>query len=129
MVRVTETDVYHTLSYHVWKSGLEIKKELRTMKGITDHLDTLEGKSTLRILYEILFKDRDLDPGMVYIHLHHLEEQGFAEDRIRQINPEELRMRSGLPQREYRLTSNGIRNRHKYEGKQVGVLESILKLG
>ncbi len=38
MVKVTEADVYFTLSYHVWKTPLEIRDELKKRKELEGRL-------------------------------------------------------------------------------------------
>ena len=102
MVKTTEFDVYQTLSYHVWKAPLEIRDELREKRGI--RRETIFGP--------------DVNLGAIYVHLNHLEEQGFCEYRLREYKtPEELKqlmIREENRAREYRLTSLGIKNRGKY---------------
>lgn len=110
MVKITEADIYHTLSYHVGKSVLEIIEELAEENG-TEH----RGKRGIELFAAFV---RGPSYGVVKDHLDHLIEQGFARFQERILSQEQLALRSGASQREYFLTSNGIKNRNKYERQE-----------
>lgn len=121
MTLLTEADVYHALSYHLWKSGRELRDELRKEKSVEDPLGARTAPQFIRGTF------RDVSIARIYIHLNNLEEQGFAERRERELTPEQLAVRSGLPKNEYRLTATGIRNRDKYEQRTASGLERQLE--
>ncbi|HLC73285.1 MAG TPA: hypothetical protein VJH20_01465 [Candidatus Nanoarchaeia archaeon] len=112
MVKITEADVYHTLSYHVGKSKLEIWHELREGKGV----DFNSAKESYELSLALF---RDISYGTLNSHLDHLEEQGFARCQVRSLSAEQLALRDGAPQWEYFLTPNGIKNMDKYERKEA----------
>ena len=111
MIGVTESEVYHTLSYHVWKSGIEIRDELRKVKGIGNPLENAKDKSGLKALAIIL---NDINLGSLYVNLIRLQRQGFAEQRYRELSREEPVAVDNVRQPEYRLTSGGIKARDLY---------------
>lgn len=121
MSNITEADVYHTLSYHLWKSGREIRDELREVKGL---VNPLEAETTFQFVRETF---RDVNNAGLYVHLSNLEDQGFAERRERELTAEKLALRGGYPQYEYRLTATGILNRDKYEKRTASGLEGQLE--
>ena len=83
-------DYLEVLSYHVWKPGRQIKKEMEKLKG--GWLSYVE----------------------VYQALAHLEDEGFVERRVRDRevedpdNPEE---KIKLKVHDFKLTSTGIRRK------------------
>lgn len=123
MAQITEADVYHILSYNIWKSGLEIRDELKRAKDIENPLEVLETKTKLQSVIEDF---KDINIVTIYVNLDSLEEQGFAEHRERELPPERLAVRGGKPEIEYHLTQTGMQNRHKYEIREVFGLESRL---
>lgn len=100
MVIITESDVYHSLSYSVWKSMREIRNALG------EKYNTSSKKITI---------------GAVYANLGSLKNHGYIENRERQLTEEQLRIRGGNKQLEWRLTSAGIQNKNKYEQRESGL--------
>lgn len=56
MAKITEADVYNTLSYHVWKRPREILEEIIKDKGIKDPTEPRIPRSNFRIWLIVLFK-------------------------------------------------------------------------
>ena len=110
MVKVTEADVYYTLSYHVGRSVLEIKKELEHRAGFT------RGDKGLAFYFSMLSEPSH---GAIRTHLESLIEQGFVRAQERNLTAEQLAWRHGAPQLEYFKTLLGIRNSDKYERKET----------
>ncbi len=94
MVRITESDIYHSLSYSFWKSMREIRNALGEKYNISAKKITI---------------------GSVYANLKSLKHQGYVENRERQLTEEQLRIIGKNKQLEWRLTSTGIQNKNKYE--------------
>jgi len=109
MFKITrEADVYHCLSFHVWKSGREIRNELAEKLGV----DPLGFRAP--------------SYGTIYAYLYRLEDQKFAEQRYREISEEQLSERGGYKCVEWHLTSTGIQNKRRYETKTNDGLEGNL---
>ncbi|MBW2966496.1 hypothetical protein KY342_05315 [Candidatus Woesearchaeota archaeon] len=123
MVEITESDVYFTLSYHVWKTPKEINNDIRQKKG---KKVGFEKKSALKTGLAVLFTDSIIPPTKLFIHLNSLVVQGFAEYRERR--PAEISKKYDIPsEREYHLTSNGIKNKSKYTKEENEGLEGCLQ--
>ncbi len=121
MAGMTESDVYFTLSYHVWKTLREINTELREKKG--KKVD-VKIDSAFRAGLSLF---TDAIPAKLVIHLNSLVEQGFAEYRERRPVSEVIKKHDLKPKREYHLTSQGIRNKSKYMPDENCGLEGSLQ--
>ncbi len=110
MVKITEADVYHTLSYHIGKSVFEIVRELAEERGIN-----YKGKRGIELF--VAFVETP-SYGAIRDHLNHLIQQGFTRSQERSLSPQQLSLRDGAPQLEYFLTPTGIKNRNKYEKRE-----------
>src|SRR3989344_791210 len=100
--KATLDDLYNTLSYQVWKTGLEIKAELQA-----------SGK---RLGFWM--------SGGIYAYLHEWEDEGLITSRERDISEELLRIRSGIPQREYKRISTGSPERLQRGGLERELVTS-----
>ena len=91
-------------------------------RGFKNHPDLSTLMSALK------FMVIDINPYSLYSHLNNLEEQEFVERRNRELTNAQLALRGGYAQSEYRLTSKGIRQRHKYgtKGKLAGLEEGLV---
>jgi len=113
MVWPSEIDVCNCLSYHNWKSPREIRDDLRVMYGIKD---PLKSNSAFMLGMRMMFKDISFPP--IYMHLAALEEQDFAESRERELSQRRRLMRSGHAEREYHLTTGGIRHKDRCRSRE-----------
>lgn len=87
---VVETyDYLEVLSYHIWKRGRQIKKEIENIKN--GWLNDVE----------------------VYQALSNLEDEGLVERRHVDEEVDEVKIT------EFRLTSSGIRRKHEYEESEA----------
>jgi hypothetical protein len=87
---ITEEDVLNALSHSVWKTGMEITKEIYKVKQAR--------------LIDIL----GVRTGPTYTILAELTDGGYVEFKLRtEMTLEELEARRGIPPREYKLTNRG----------------------
>jgi DNA-binding PadR family transcriptional regulator len=86
------------LSYHVWKTGREIREDIGKLKGGW-------------VGYE------------VYSHLEKLEEEKLIERKIR--DPEPHEHRGGYRVHEFRLTSSGIRRTEELERREQSAVTAV----
>ena len=84
MDKASYTDLYETLSYTLWKTGLEVIRELEGQGKPASHMR-----------------------GIMYIHLSEWEDEGLIKARNRPLTPEQMAVGLTMPQREYRRTSTG----------------------
>lgn len=103
MKRATPRDLYDTLSYKVWKSGLEMIKELEN--------NELKVSGWLK--------------GNKYVHLAEWEDERLVRSWERELSEERLRIRGGNPLREYLRISTGTPE--KLQEKVSGLEESLSK--
>ena len=92
MTRITERDVYYTLSCYSSKIPLDIKEEIMELKGI-----------------------KSLAVRNVQSHLDRIVEKGFAECRKRILITNRFPIKGFNPANEYRLTEKGAGNYEVYE--------------
>lgn len=90
---ITEDEVYESLSYTEWKTGLELTDEIRQLR--------LKQQPYAAML------------GSVYPTLRSLEVSDLVERRERQISEEKRRVRGNLPQHEFRRKPGGKRIREE----------------
>lgn len=97
---VTVLEVYDTLSFHVWKSPLDIEYEINEQKRTGN---SIWHKASL---------------GSIQYNLCRLVNDDYAEKRKRQLTEEQLKARGGRIGYEYRLTSGGVHRRCELEKKR-----------
>lgn len=83
--KITEEEVYEVVSYPNWKTGIQIRDELRKLKGVPENA---------------VFTDID----SVYVYLDRLENDGFIEIQEKEIPKETWHARGKRTQLEYRRT-------------------------
>src|SRR3989344_5400641 len=88
----TYQEVFDTLRMRPWKSPATIKGEIAAVRRVPS--------------YKIVV-------GSVYAHLERLEEQGYAEERERELTFAERLLRRRDSEKEYRLTPGGLRRREE----------------
>lgn len=104
MTKATAQDLYDTLSYKVWKSGLEMIQELKDSgKKVSGYFNANK-----------------------YIYLSEWEMEGLIRSRERALSEERLRIRRRIPQREYLRISTGIPV--KLQERMGGLEESLVKV-
>ena len=92
-------DIYKTLHYQQWKSGLEIRKELEE-----------KTKKPIPVAY-------------IYSALYELMGEDLVEERNRALTQEQLVARGGYAQPEYHLTEKGLKKRVENRQEKGGELE------
>jgi hypothetical protein len=81
MARVTQMEVYNLLSEEIYKTGLEIRNELRGIKGIDDPGELLQEGRIIRFPREAV---RDINTIYIHFHLSDLIDEGYVEQRKRE---------------------------------------------
>ena len=99
-------EVYNALSYHEWRSALEVK-------GIIGDERRVEP--------------RKLNVGSIYAHLGCLVDEELAQIRDRQLTEEQLKVRGERGQSEYKLTESGLRRRVEGSPSEGGYIEDALQ--
>lgn len=103
MKKATAQDLYDALSYRDWKTKREIILELEKKGLEVSHYFNANA----------------------YSHLHEWEDGGLVRSQERQISEERLRIRGGIPLREYLRISTGIPER--LQERSGGLEESLVK--
>lgn len=98
-------DVYSELSYHVWKSALEIR-------------DLIAEKKKIR--------HSNVGIGGIYSHLNNMYENRLVDKRDRELTPKQLENRGRRSKQEYKLTTEGLRKQLETRQETNQRLEGIL---